>query len=184
MTATLRPLSPQDVRARIVAGRAVLVDVRKSDEFARLHVPGSLSYPLSGLEAAHLSVPPDAEVIFTCRSGMRTAGACDRLATRVAGDAFVMQGGLDAWAKAGLPLAQDRKAPLELNRQVQITAGLLILTAVILSLLVAPGWLGLSAFVGAGLTFAGITGTCAMARGLMLAPWNRRSPANTVVAGA
>lgn len=177
MTATLHKLSPQDVHARIAAGRAVLVDVREPDEFARAHVPGSLSYPLSGLERAHLAVAPDAEVIFTCRSGMRTAGACDRLATRVAGEAFVMDGGLDGWSKAGLPVRQDRKAPLELNRQVQITAGLLILTGVILSFAVAPAWIGLSAFVGAGLTFAGLTGTCGLARVLMLAPWNRRTPA-------
>ncbi len=104
---------------------------------------------------------------------MRTAGACERLAARVEGDAYVLDGGLDAWSKTGLPVEENRKAPLEINRQVQIAAGLLILTGVVLGFLVAPGWFGISAFVGAGLTFAGLTGTCAMARLLMLAPWNR-----------
>lgn len=173
MTAVLHKLSPQDVRDRLANGRAVLVDIREADEFARAHVPGALSQPLSALEQAHLAVDPGTDVIFTCRTGMRTAGACNRLAARVAGDTYVLDGGLDAWSKAGLPVEEDRKAPLEINRQVQIAAGLLILTGVILGLLVAPGWFGLSAFVGAGLTFAGLTGTCAMARLLMLAPWNR-----------
>jgi rhodanese-related sulfurtransferase len=173
MTATLTKLSPQDVQARLAAGRAVLIDIREPDEFARSHVAGAHSQPLSGWEQSHLTVDPDADVIFTCRTGMRTGGACDRLAARVAGDAFVLDGGLDAWRAAGLPLAESLSAPMELNRQVQITAGLMILTGVILGFLVAPAWFGLSAFVGAGLTFAGLTGTCAMARLLMLAPWNR-----------
>jgi rhodanese-related sulfurtransferase len=173
MTAVLHKLSPQEVQARIAAGRAVLVDIREADEFVRAHVPGALSQPLSTLEQAHLAVAPGTDVIFTCRTGMRTAGACDRLAARVTENAYVLEGGLDAWSKAGLPVEENRKAPLEINRQVQITAGLLILAGVILGFLVAPGWFGLSAFVGAGLTFAGLTGTCAMARLLMLAPWNR-----------
>ncbi len=174
MTATLTPLSPEEVKARLDAGRAVLVDIREPDEFARSHVPGARSHPLSGWEAAHLTVDPDADVVFTCRSGMRTAGACDRLAARVTGDAYVLSGGLDGWTKAGLPVATDAKAPLEIMRQVQIAAGSLVLLGVVLGFAVAPAFFGLSAFVGAGLTFAGATGFCGMARLLTMAPWNRR----------
>ena len=176
MTAALLPLAPAEVRARIASGRAVLVDIREADEFARSHVPGACSLPLSGWESAELPAA-NGEVIFTCRSGMRTTGACDRLAARVAGPAYVLAGGLDAWAKAGFPLAVDTRAPLEIMRQVQIAAGLLVLTGVLLGWLVAPGFFGLAAFVGAGLTFAGATGFCGMARLLMLAPWNRVRPA-------
>ncbi|MEZ0242474.1 MAG: rhodanese family protein [Sphingomonas sp.] len=175
MTALLTPLSPAEASRRIGAGAAVLVDIREADEFARRHVPGAVSQPLSGLEAAHLSVAPGRDVIFTCRSGMRTAGACDRLAARVSGPAFVLEGGVDAWDKAGLPLAIDAKAPLEIMRQVQIGAGTLVLAGVILGLTASPVWFGLAAFVGAGLAFAGATGFCGMARLLMLAPWNRRA---------
>ncbi len=178
MTAVLHKLSPQEVRDRIADGRAVLVDIREPDEFARSHVAGAHSQPLSAWEQSHLTIDPDADVVFTCRTGMRTAGACERLAARVTGDAYVLDGGLDAWRAAGLPLAEDRGAPMEINRQVQITAGLMILAGVVLGFLVAPGWFGLSAFVGAGLTFAGLSGTCAMARLLMLAPWNRARTAS------
>jgi rhodanese-related sulfurtransferase len=177
MTATLVKLPPAEVAARLKARAAVLVDIREADEFARAHVPGAVSMPLSKFEEAHLSVDPGTAVVFTCRSGMRTAGACDRLAARVNGEAFILDGGLDAWSKAGLPVAEDHKVPMELNRQVQITAGLLILAGVILGFVIAPVWFGLSAFVGAGLTFAGLSGTCAMARLLMLAPWNRQAAA-------
>lgn len=177
MTATLRKLSPAEVRTRLDAGRAVLVDIREPDEFARSHIRGAQSQPLSQWEAAHLAVDPDADVIFTCKSGMRTAGACDRLAARVSGDAFVLDGGLDGWTKAGLPVETDADAPLEIMRQVQIAAGSLVLIGVLLGYSVAPAWFGLSAFVGAGLTFAGITGFCGMARLLMMMPWNRAKPA-------
>lgn len=173
MTGMLHPLTPPQVRERLNAGRAILVDIREADEFARSHIIGAQSQPLSTWEKAHLSVDPDADVIFTCRSGMRTAGACDRLAARVSGDAFVLEGGLDAWAKAGLPIATNADAPMEIMRQVQIAAGSLVLIGVVLGFLVSPIWFGLSGFVGAGLTFAGISGFCGMARVLMLAPWNR-----------
>ena len=177
MTAILHKLSPQQVRERIDAGTAVLVDIREPDEFARSHVKGAQSQPLSTWEKAHLTIDPDADVIFTCRSGMRTAGACDRLAARVNGDAFVLDGGLDAWAKAGLPVETNADAPLEIMRQVQIVAGSLVLMGVLLGFLVAPAWFALAAFVGAGLIFAGVSGFCGMARLLMLAPWNRATPA-------
>jgi hypothetical protein len=52
-------------------------------------------------------------------------------------------------------------------------AGSLVLLGVILSQTVAPGWIWLSGFVGAGLTFAGISGFCGMARLLAAMPWNK-----------
>jgi len=177
MIAVLHKLSPQQAQERIDSGRAVLVDVRETDEFARSHVRGARSQPLSTWEKADLTVDPQADVIFTCRSGMRTAVACDRLAARVSGEAFVLDGGLDAWAKAGLPVETNASAPMEIMRQVQIAAGSLVLLGVILGFLVTPAWFGLSASVGAGLTFAGLSGFCGMARLLMLAPWNRAKTA-------
>ena len=175
MTAILTALSPAETRRRVTESGAILVDIREADEYVRRHIPGALSQPLSGWEAAHLTVDPQHDVIFTCRTGMRTAGACNRLAARVSGSAFVLEGGVDAWEKAGLPLAIDSKAPLEIMRQVQIAAGLLVLAGVVLGFAAAPVWFGLSAFVGAGLTLAGVTGFCGMARLLMLAPWNHRT---------
>ena len=173
MTAKLTSLPAAKVAERMKSGHAVLIDIREADEFVRRHAAGALSRPLSGFEAAHLKVEAAKDVVFTCRSGMRTGANCDRLAASVDGEAFVLQGGLDAWVAAGLPVQEDRKAPLELMRQVQITAGLLVLTGVLLGFTVHVGFFALSGFVGAGLTFAGATGFCGMARLLQAAPWNR-----------
>jgi rhodanese-related sulfurtransferase len=177
MTARLIPLKPAEVADRIAQKRAVLVDIREPDEFRRCHVPGALSRPLSAFQAAGLKIEPAGEVIFTCKSGMRTAGNCERLAKSVGGPALVLEGGIDAWAAAGLPIAEDRAQPIEIMRQVQIAAGGLVLAGVALGFLVHPAFFGLSAFVGAGLAFAGVTGFCGMAKLLALAPWNRAARA-------
>ena len=173
MAAKLIPLTPSAVAERLAAGSAVLIDIRERDEFSRRHVKGARPRPLSSFEAGAPPVDAGRDVVFTCRTGMRTAANSDRLAASVTGQAFVLEGGVDGWAAAGLPVEEDRKGPLEMMRQVQIAAGLLVLTGIALGLLVNPLFFGLSAFVGAGLTFAGVTGSCAMATLLGLMPWNR-----------
>lgn len=107
MTAVLTPLSAQDVAARIEAGRAVLVDIREPAEFAREHLPGSVSAPLSTFEQAKLGIAAETEVIFMCRSGARTGAHCNRLAARIDGPAYVLEGGLTSWKAAGLPVSAD-----------------------------------------------------------------------------
>lgn len=176
MTALI-PLSPADVATRLKSGTALLIDIREADEFARRHIAGALSRPLSGFEAAHLRITPDRDVIFACRTGNRTSANCAKLQSSVGGDAYVLDGGVDGWAAAGLPVVEDPKAPLELMRQVQIAAGLLVLTGVALGFTFSPVFFGLAAFVGAGLTFAGATGWCGMAKLLAAMPWNRRAAA-------
>jgi rhodanese-related sulfurtransferase len=167
-------LSPNRVSDLLSQGQVVLVDVREPDEFARRHIKGARSQPLSSFDPAQLKGGDEGKtVVFTCRTGMRTEAHCERLQQAAPGDSFILEGGIDGWAAAGLPVEQNRKAPIEIMRQVQITAGLLVLAGIGLGIAVAPGFLGLAAFVGAGLTFAGVTGFCGMARVLALAPWNR-----------
>jgi rhodanese-related sulfurtransferase len=173
MNAALIPLKAEDVKARLAARCAVLVDIRQPDEFARRHVQGALSHPLSAFDGAHLNVEPGSDVIFTCRTGMRTGANRERLAALVEGPVYVLDGGVDAWAAAGLPVMEDRKAPLELVRQTHIAAGSLVLAGVVLGALIHPAFYALSGLVGAGLALAGVTGFCGMARLLSFAPWNR-----------
>ncbi|MBO9707353.1 MAG: rhodanese family protein [Caulobacter sp.] len=173
----LTPLKPDDAAQRLFERRAVLVDIREADEFARRHARGALSRPLSILEAQGLDLPDAREVIFICRSGVRTGANGQRLAAACGGRAYVLDGGLDAWNAAGLPIEIDLKAPLEMMRQVQIAAGLLVLVGVALGLTASPLFFGIAGFVGLGLTLAGATGFCGMARLLALAPWNRPASA-------
>lgn len=166
---TLPTLSPTEARSRAEAG-AMLVDIRSADEFARSRPAGALNRPLDAIGPLGFDGP----VVFLCRSGMRTGANATRLAQCHTGEAYLLKGGLDAWKAAGLPVEEDREAPLEIMRQVQIAAGSLILLGVLLGFALAPGWFALAAFVGAGLTFAGLTGWCGMAMLLVRMPWNRR----------
>jgi hypothetical protein len=88
---------------------------------------------------------------------------------------LLVEGGLPALRAAGMPVAEDKRAPMPIMRQVQITAGSLVLLGAVLGALVDPRFYALSAFVGAGLVFAGIMGLCPMANFLALMPWNRRT---------
>ncbi|MEM7671691.1 MAG: rhodanese family protein [Pseudomonadota bacterium] len=169
---TLTKIKPHDAASKLEDGTIHLVDIREADEFAREHVPGAHSLPLSTLEAGDARLPDSGRSVFMCRSGNRTDINCSQLAI-IAGDAMVLEGGLDAWRSAGLPTELDKSAPLEIMRQVQITAGSLVLLGVILGTLVHPGFYGLAAFIGAGLTFAGVSGWCGMAKMLSALPWNR-----------
>jgi rhodanese-related sulfurtransferase len=167
---TMTRISPEEAQARIAAG-ALLVDIREADEHARARIPGARNLPLARLE----TIGDAPAVIFHCRTGMRTEANAPRLAQAALCEAYLLEGGIEGWRKAGLPVTEDRKAPLEIMRQVQIAAGLLVLSGVLLGFAVAPAFFGISAFVGAGLTFAGTTGWCGMAKLLALMPWNRRA---------
>ena len=101
--AALTPLSAVEVSARIKAGKAVLVDIREADEVAQERIAGSVVKSLSAFDAADLDHGPDQDVIYMCRSGARTGMNCVRLAARIPGEAFVLEGGLNAWKAQGLP---------------------------------------------------------------------------------
>lgn len=153
---------------------ADLVDVREADEFARSRIPGARNLPLSRLSGTISDPPPGRMIVFLCLSGARTASQAGRLAEFAGGhDAAILEGGMRAWQAAGLAVEQDRRQPIPLMRQVQIAAGGLALGGAVLGFAVAPGFHAIPALVGAGLVFAGITGTCGMARLLMHMPWNR-----------
>ena len=169
----LRSITPQEAKRLIDAG-AMLVDIRAPDEHAREHIPQSVLRPVDSLTRGSLDKGAATTVIFHCKSGARTSGNAQRLADAAPCEAFMLEGGLDAWKKAGLPVQLDRRQPLEIMRQVQLAAGSLVVLGVLLGVTVQPLFYGLAAFVGVGLVFAGLTGFCGMAHLLMLMPWNRR----------
>lgn len=160
---------------RLLDQGAILIDIREADEHAREKVFGARHMALSKLDEANLALHEGRPVIFHCKSGARTVGNASRLAQKVGGgcEAFIVDGGLDAWKKAGLPVVTDRHQPIELQRQVQIGAGSLAFLGTILGLLASTWFFAVPAFVGAGLMVAGVTGFCGMAKLLMRAPWNK-----------
>ena len=171
---SLPTISPAEARRRLAEGSAILVDIREPLEHAREAIPGVRHAPLSRFETAVPEMAANGPaVIFHCQSGKRTADNAARLASCKASQAFILEGGLSGWKAAGLPTRLDRGKPIELQRQVQIAAGVLVLAGVTLSFLVSPVFAALTALVGGGLIFAGATGWCGMAKFLGAMPWNR-----------
>jgi len=165
-------IAPADLQALREAQRdTVLLDVRSRLEFEGSWIDGATNLPLEELDARLDEVPEQREVVVVCRTGVRATIAAETLA-RSGRRARVLEGGMQAWRRAHLPMREGRRR-LPVDRQVQLIAGSMILTGIALGTLVNPWFLGIAAFFGAGLTFAGATGTCGLAHVLLRLPWNR-----------
>jgi rhodanese-related sulfurtransferase len=155
------------------AGEAIILDVRTPGEYQSERIEGTANIPLSEIDR-HLDNLRNYNHIYVhCASGARSSQACEKLNTLGLDNIVNVEGGLSAWKNEGFPVYRSTNAPLPLNQQVQVAAGSLILTGVTLGAIVNPIFMGISAFVGAGLTYAGLSGNCGMAILLARMPWNR-----------
>ncbi|MBB3204454.1 rhodanese-related sulfurtransferase [Rhodopirellula rubra] len=152
-----------------------LIDVRMPTEFREVHAECAHNVPLDSLnpgDAFEKFGQKNRPLYVICKSGGRSAMACKQFSEAGYDNVVSVDGGTEAWDRAGLPVIRGKKA-VSLERQVRIVAGALVLVGAVLAMVVNPMYAGLSAFIGAGLIFAGVTDTCGM--GMMLArmPWNR-----------
>jgi len=149
--------------------------VRSPAEFRSVHVQSAVNLPLGDLNANTIAphANPEDDIHLICHSGGRSVQACEQLKGLGFTKVITIDGGTVACREQGLPVNAGRQKMIPIERQVRIAAGSLVLLGFILSISFNPSFIYLSALVGAGLVFAGITGTCMM--GLILAkmPWNR-----------
>jgi rhodanese-related sulfurtransferase len=169
-----RTISPAELARLRAAGEPVqLIDVRTPAEFQEVHVDFARNVPLGQLQPEALMPGGSGEALYViCRSGNRGKQACRKLAA-VGLEVINVEGGTLAWEVAGLPVVRGTMKVISLERQVRIAAGFLVLVGAVLAMVVHPYFAGLSAFIGAGLMFSGITDTCGMAMMLARMPWNR-----------
>jgi rhodanese-related sulfurtransferase len=167
-------ISAAEAHRRLTNGSAVLIDIREPNEHARESISGARLTPLSSLDAAQVAAHRGGQaIIFHCQSGRRTSDNAMKLRSCGASDLYQLEGGLNGWKAAGLKTNIDHSKPIEMQRQVQIVAGSLVLAGLLLALLISPWFAAVSAFIGAGLVFAGASGWCGMAHLLGAMPWNR-----------
>jgi rhodanese-related sulfurtransferase len=172
-------LRPAALKQALERNEALLVDVREPGEFAREHIAGAQSLPLSAFDVSKL--PHDRKIVLCCQSGARSTRAVVQLQAAGFNDVAHLDGGLSAWKAAHLTTSIDVTQPISIMRQVQIVAGSLALAGAVLAWLVSPWFIALSGFVGAGLLFAGVTDTCMMALLLAKLPYNQpRVPAAVI----
>ena len=188
-TTGVRLVSPAEVaRARSEGRPFALVDVRTPAEYEQFHAEGADLVPLDRLDprafVASRGSKGEEPIFLLCRSGARAAKACEAFCAAGFANVVCVEGGTEAWQRAGLPVVQGERKVISLERQVRLAAGTLVLLGVVLGWLVHPALLGLSAFVGAGLVFSGVTDWCGMAMLLSRMPWNQASTGSNPGCGA
>jgi len=182
---TIATIHPRELAELGDSSEVQILDVRTPIEFQDVHAVGARNVPLDKLDVNSLieeqsgSIDSDSTdsdstgspLYIICQSGGRSRSACQKFIDAGFTNVVNVSGGTLAWNASGLPVVRGKKS-VSLERQVRIAAGLLILTGIGLSFF-HPYWIGLSAFVGAGLVFAGITDTCGMGIMLSKMPWNQ-----------
>ncbi|HXG83483.1 MAG TPA: rhodanese-like domain-containing protein [Pyrinomonadaceae bacterium] len=165
-------------------GEYQIIDVREFPEFGSERVQGARLMPLSNFEKHTGDIDQTKPVYLMCRSGGRAKQAAEKLISKGFTDVSVIEGGMTAWASANLPVIIGESKVWSLERQVRFAAGSLVVLGVLLSAIVHPYFVALSAFVGAGLVFAAVTDTCGMAMMLAKMPWNQSKGVTCDVAPA
>jgi len=155
----IKLIDVQDLKKLIDRQAVELVDVREADEFASERIDGAILVPLSKFDIQQISNSPDKQVVLYCRSGNRSHRAAEKLIDAGYAEVTHLKGGIMAWRSQGMPIK---------------AAGSLVFFGTILSATVSPWFMLLTGFVGAGLMFAGISNTCAMANLLSMLPYNKQ----------
>lgn len=171
---TIKTIDPQTLKDLWIEDQVILIDVREASEHKGEHIEGAILNSLSKFNPDLITNDSEKPVILYCQSSNRSAKAARELLNCGFEQVTHLEGGLNLWKQAGYPTKINKNAPISIMRQVQIIAGSLVLLGIILNFAFNnPYFLILSGFVGAGLTFAGVTGICAMANLLMKLPYNK-----------
>jgi rhodanese-related sulfurtransferase len=106
--------NPQEpfTRISVQEGREMLngdnnvavIDVRQPGEYAQGRLPDSTLIPVASVFARREELPRDKDVIFVCSVGQRSALACEMAAAAGLTRLFNLEGGLEAWLKAGFSI--------------------------------------------------------------------------------
>lgn len=174
--AKINNISPVMLQTWLESGEAVLVDVRELLEYKEEHIAEARNLPLSDvtLDNARLPENRDKKLVIHCKSGRRSMIACEKLVKDGAQyDIWNLEGGIQAWKEAGLPIANSDKKTLPLERQVFIFIGFMVLVGVIGGYLFSDAWYLLALLAGCGMVNSGLTGWCGMAKLVAKMPWNK-----------
>lgn len=170
----LNVVSPSELRLMLDTGDTELIDVRSTDEFAARHIKEARSVPLSILDLNQIC-DKTKKIVLQCESGSRSQSATKKL-QGLSKDLkiYSLDGGIRNWVEKNYATVEGMAAnnKLPLNRQVQITAGIIIVLGIVLTKLISRLFIIIPLFIGCGLIFAGISGWCGMASLLALMPWN------------
>jgi len=155
--------------------KVLLIDVREPLECSLEKIESSKNVPLAQITLGDLDLlkNKNKKIVIQCRSGARSMSACKKLSEADPSlELYNFDGGILAWKAQGYDVVQEKDI-LPLDRQVQLTLGIIITFGVVMSYLFNDIWVLVPAIIGLGLINAGLTGWCGMAKLMALFPWNR-----------
>ena len=171
----IRTVDAATLKKWIDSGEAMVVDVREPAEYAAEKIAGAQCLPVGTISKKDLPAIQGKKLVIHCRSGKRGGTACEKLLAEDPDlEIYNLEGGIAAWAEAGYDVKSSGRFFLPLDRQVQLTIGLCVLTASVFAYFVNPLFVIITGFFGAGLVFAGLTGTCGLAMAMAKMPWNQK----------
>lgn len=97
-------ITAEEGREMIANDKVAVIDVREPHEYTAGHVPGATLIPVATVFARRTELPADKELIFVCAIGQRSALACEMAAAAGFTRLYNMDGGTEAWIKAGYPV--------------------------------------------------------------------------------
>ena len=105
-----KSLRPAELTALINRENALVVDLSPSGDFDKGHIAGSRSVALSQFdpESKLLAKAKSLPVVVTCRTGQVSAGAAKRLKKAGFEQVYWLDGGVQGWQQADLPLVKGR----------------------------------------------------------------------------
>lgn len=170
---TIKNIKVSTAKQWLEDNEAILIDVREPAEHAAQNIMGSALHPLGSICCSALE-PTDKKILIYCQKGIRGKRACEKLiAENNALNVYNIDGGFEAWKQAGFAVEGSGKNLLPIDQQVQLTIGLGVLVFSLLGYMVNPAFSLGSAFFGAGLVNAGLTGWCGLTKLLAKMPWNK-----------
>lgn len=100
-----RTVSPKEAQAMIANRPELLVvDLREAGELKEGYIDGSVLIPISALSKGTKSLPADQPLLLVCAVGGRSYGVGRYFSLKGYPEIYNLQGGIDDWKKAGLPL--------------------------------------------------------------------------------
>ena len=118
----VRTLAPREAEALIAEGDLDVIDVRDPRDWASGHLPGARSLPLDELRADPRGRLPRDRILFACARGMRSLTAAELAEATGKAEVYSLDGGILAWAGAGLPVETPEEAAPAAKAAAQETA--------------------------------------------------------------
>jgi len=171
---TIKNIDAKTLKNWLDNDQAILIDVREPAEHRSQNISHAKLIPLNQISKEKLPEIGNKKLVIHCQAGKRSLMACQKLLNENLGvEIYNLEGGINSWCSSGCDASVKSNNFLPLDRQVQLVIGILIIFSTLLGFFIDQNFLILTAIIGAGLIFAGLSGICMLANLIAKMPWNK-----------